>query len=219
MQAQKQVPAIFFCDVIMSATSAWSSFALHVLHWRYPKSERNKTRLTLAPNRGSLGVLWTYSGSVVVLSWDSTHKNTQISTLAHAYVTPHWPYLARHKHARFASSAYKTYAFAQRHKSDKNRPVNLAKEKLLLLPWHFCINFNIFCLNQQATMSLIWLTKLEKSITWPVKAARTARAKWWGGSGWPYSHRRQIQWKNCYRYTRRKVVNSKEDSALASTCR
>ena len=73
-----------------------------------------------------------------------------------------------------------TYAFAQRHKSDKNRPVNLAKEKLLLLPWHFCINFNIFCLNQQATMSLIWLTKLEKSITWPVKAARTARAKWRG---------------------------------------
>ena len=74
----------FFCDVIMSATSAWSSFSLHVLHWRYPKSERNKTRLTLAPNRGSLRVLWTYSGSVVVLSWDSTHKNTQISTLAHA---------------------------------------------------------------------------------------------------------------------------------------
>ena len=77
----------FFCDVIMSASSAWSSqIALHVLrgHWRYPKSERNKTRLTLAPNRGSLGVLWTYSGSVVVLSWDSTHKNTQTSTQAHA---------------------------------------------------------------------------------------------------------------------------------------
>jgi len=193
----------------MSATSAWSSFALHVLHWRYPKSERNKTRLILAPNRGSLGVLWTYSGSVVVLSWDSTHKNTQISTLAHAcHVTLTLPR---------STPAYKTYAFAQRHKSDKNRPVNLAKEKLLLLPWHFCINFNIFCLNQQATMSLIWLTKLEKSITWPVKAARTARAKW-RGLGLTSSHRRQIYLKNCYRYTRRKVVNSKEDSALASTC-
>ena len=63
----------------MSATSAWSSFALHVLHWRYPKSERNKT-----PNRGSLGVLWTYSGSSVVPSWDLTHKNTQTSTQTHA---------------------------------------------------------------------------------------------------------------------------------------
>ena len=31
-------------------------FALHVLHWEVPK-ERKKTRLTLAPNRGSLGVL------------------------------------------------------------------------------------------------------------------------------------------------------------------
>ena len=30
--------------------------------------------VSLAPNRGSLGVLWTCSGSVVVLSWDLTHK-------------------------------------------------------------------------------------------------------------------------------------------------
>ena len=28
-------------------------FALHVLHSKYPKNERNKTRLTLAPNRGT----------------------------------------------------------------------------------------------------------------------------------------------------------------------
>ena len=58
--------------------------ALHVLHWRFrAKSERNKTRL--ASNRGSLGVLWTYSGSVVVLYWDLTHnENTQTSTLTHA---------------------------------------------------------------------------------------------------------------------------------------
>ena len=76
----------FFCDVIMSATSAWSSFALHVSPLEVPKERKKQleTHLTLAPNRGSLGVLWTYSGSVVVLSWDSTHKNTQISTLAHA---------------------------------------------------------------------------------------------------------------------------------------
>ena len=48
----------FLCDVIMSTTSAWSTeFALHVLHSKYPKNERNKTRLTLAPNRGSLEVL------------------------------------------------------------------------------------------------------------------------------------------------------------------
>ena len=35
-------------------------FAQHVLHWKYPKNERNKTRLILAPNRGCPGVLWTY---------------------------------------------------------------------------------------------------------------------------------------------------------------
>ena len=64
-------------------------FDLHVLHWKCPKNERNKTRLTLAPNRGSLGVVWTYSGSVVVLSWDLTHKNTQTSTQAHACRVSH----------------------------------------------------------------------------------------------------------------------------------
>ena len=72
------------CDVIMSANFRLVEFALHVLHWKYPKNERNKIRLTLAPNRGSLGMLWTFSGSVVVLSWDLTHKNTQTSTQAHA---------------------------------------------------------------------------------------------------------------------------------------
>ena len=34
-----------------------NSSALHVLHWEYPKNKRNKTRLTLAPNSGCLGVL------------------------------------------------------------------------------------------------------------------------------------------------------------------
>ena len=57
---------------------------LHVLHSKHPKNERNKTRLILASNRGSLVVPWTYSGSGVVLSWDLTHKNTQTSTQAHA---------------------------------------------------------------------------------------------------------------------------------------
>ena len=107
---------------------------LHVLHWKYPKNERNKTRLTLAPNRGCLGVLWTYSGSVVVLSWNLTHKNTQTSTQAHACrVTDTDPtVLARHKHTRFAP---RTYAFAQRHKSDKNIPVNVAKTTSAALPF------------------------------------------------------------------------------------
>ena len=71
---------------------ALGRLTLHVLRWKYPKNERNiKTRLTLASNRGSLGVLWTYSGSGVVLSWDLTNKNTQTSTQAHACrVTDTW---------------------------------------------------------------------------------------------------------------------------------
>ena len=36
---------------------------------------------------------------------------------------------------RLASSAYQTYAFAQRHKSDKNIPVNLAKTATAALPF------------------------------------------------------------------------------------
>ena len=74
------------------------------------------------------GALWTYSGSAVVLSWDLTHKNTQTGTRTSQ---SHWLLLAQHKHMRFAPSAYKTYAFAQRHKSDKNIPVNLAKTATL----------------------------------------------------------------------------------------
>ena len=52
------LPAIV-CDVIMSATSAWSSLlcSARAPFEVYPKNERNKTRLTLAPNGGSLGVL------------------------------------------------------------------------------------------------------------------------------------------------------------------
>ena len=45
-------PAIF-CDVIMSATSAWSSLLCTCAIWSTPKNKRNKTRLTVAPNRGS----------------------------------------------------------------------------------------------------------------------------------------------------------------------
>ena len=97
-------------------------------------------------------MLWTYSGSVVVLSWDLTHKKTRRQAHGHTHVSSHWPSrLVRHKHARSAPSAYETHAFAQRHKSDKNRPVNLAC-KLLLLPCHFCINFKMFSLNQQGDL-------------------------------------------------------------------
>ena len=154
--------ARIFCDVIYVGDFRLVEFALHVLHSKYPNNERNKTRLTLAPNRGSLGMLWTYSGSVVVLSWDLTHththththtqkKNTRRQAHAHTNVSSHWPSLARHKHARSAPSAYETHAFAQRHKTDRNRPVNLAC-KLQLLPCHFCINFKMFSLNQQGDL-------------------------------------------------------------------
>ena len=55
--------------------------------------------------------------------------------------------------------------------------------KLLLLPCHFCINFKMFSLNRQGDLLSappchLWLTKLEKGITWSVKAARIARDKW-----------------------------------------
>ena len=91
------------------------AFALHVLHWRYPKSERNKTRLTLAPNRGCLGVLWTYSGSGVVLSWDLTRKNTQTSTQAHRRMSRHTDPSSLNTNTHGSPRPrIKTHAFAQR---------------------------------------------------------------------------------------------------------
>ena len=59
-------------------------FALARAPFQVLKERKKQTRLTLTPIRGSLGVLCTYSGSVVVLSWDLTYKNTQTSTQAHA---------------------------------------------------------------------------------------------------------------------------------------
>ena len=83
---------------------------------------------------------------------------------------------------------------------------------MLLLPCHFSINFKMYNLNQQGDLlsphHVVWLTKLEKCITCSVKGARTARAKW--SCLGLTSHRRQILWKNCYWYTRWKVVNGKE---------
>ena len=125
-------------------------FVLHVLHWKYPKNERNKTRLTLAPNRGCLGVFWAYSGSVVVLPWDLTHN------LKHADKHTGTS-MSRHTDSSSLDTNYdtgfapRTYAFAQRPKSDKNIPVNRSP-KLLLLPCHFCINFKMFSLNQQGDL-------------------------------------------------------------------
>ena len=57
MQAQKQVPAIFLWRNYVGDFRLVEFCSARARHWRYPKSERNKTRLTLAPNRGSLGVL------------------------------------------------------------------------------------------------------------------------------------------------------------------
>ena len=63
---------------------AWSSLlCMFSIGGTQRAKETRHVRLILAPNRGSLGVLWNYSGSVVVLSWDSTCKNTQTSTQAH----------------------------------------------------------------------------------------------------------------------------------------
>ena len=108
-------------------------FTLHML--QVPKERKKQTRLTLAPNRGSLGVLWTYSVSIVVLSWDLTHKNTQTSTKSHACRVTLTPARSGDANTRFAPSAYKTHTFAQRHKSDKNIPVNLAKTATAALPF------------------------------------------------------------------------------------
>jgi len=136
----------------MSATSAWSTeFTLHVLHCKYPKNEKNKTHLTLAPNRGSLGVLWTYSGSDAVLSWDLTHKNWQTSTKAHACrvtlsdpkpldTTTRGSPRLRIKHTPLHKDINLTKTYLQ------------SSPKLLLLPCHFCVNFKMFNLNQQGDL-------------------------------------------------------------------
>ena len=115
----------------------WLEFAQHVLRSKYPKNERNKIRLTLASNRGSLGVLWLNlfrlrCGSVLGIYWPTktrrqAHRHTPVTSLTLT--------LARSTHTRFAPSAYKTYAFAQRHKFDKNIPVNLAKTATAALPF------------------------------------------------------------------------------------
>ena len=92
LQAQKQESKMSqHCPQFLCATYVgdfrlfdWVCSARAPFQVLNPKNERNKTRLTLAPNRGILGVFWTYSGSVVVLSWDLTHKNTQTSTQIHA---------------------------------------------------------------------------------------------------------------------------------------
>ena len=111
----------------MSATPGLvDSVTLHVLHSKYPKNERNTTRSALASNRGGLGVLWTYSGSGVVLSWDLTHKKTRKQ--------------AHYRHTHVASltltiARRSTQTHAQRHKFDKNIPVNLAKTAIAALPF------------------------------------------------------------------------------------
>ena len=97
--------------------------------------ERKKARLTLAPNRGCHGVLWTYSGSVVVLSWDLTHKNTQTSTQAH--LSRHTSSLDTNTRGSPRPRIKHVNTFAQRHKSDKNIPVNLAKTATAALPFPY----------------------------------------------------------------------------------
>ena len=143
-----------FCDVIMSATSAWSSFsALRDVLLNGGTSQRAKeTRhVSLAPNRGNLGVLWTYSGTVVVLSWDLTHnKNWRTSTQTHAWrVTLNTDPSLLDTNRRGSTRPRIKHTPLRIKTSDfKNRPVNLAKTAALL-PRHFCINFKMFSLNQQ----------------------------------------------------------------------
>ena len=162
----------------MSATSAWT--ALHVLHSMYPKNERSQTRLTLAPNRCSLGVLWTYSGLVVVLSWDLTHKNTQTSTQAHACRLTLT--LARSTRTHVVRPVrVSKHTLLHWHKSDKNIPVNLVKTVTAAFPFLYSFK-NVQSKSTWVQLSTppcqaIRQTKPEKGITCSVKAARTARAK------------------------------------------
>ena len=130
----------------------------------------------------------------MVLPWDLTHnlkhadKHTGTSMSRHTDPSS----LDTNCDTRFVP---RTYAFAQRPKSDKNIPVNRSPK---LPPRHFCINFKMFSLNQQGDLLSAlpgsYMTKLEKGITWSVKAARTARAKW--SCLGLTSHRRPILWKN-----------------------
>ena len=120
------------------------------------------------------------------------------------------------KHTRpFAPSAYKTYAFAQRHKSDKNIPVKLAKTATAALPFlyqHQTVQAKSTCRPAVSpTMSYDWLNLTEKSITCSVNGARTARAKW--SCLGLTSHRRPILWKNCYK------VESCQQQRRFSSCK
>ena len=153
-----------------------------------PKERRNKTTSsTLAPNRGSLGVLWTYSGSVVVLSWDLTHKNTQTSTQAHECRVSHTDPSSHDTNTRGSPRP-------RIKRTPLHKDINLIKTdlqispKLLLLPFHFSsVGLSLTVQNVQSkstrrpavspTMSYDWLNSVVKGITWSEKAARTARAK------------------------------------------
>ena len=99
MQAQKQVFKMGLHCPQFFVTNCWRlslvEFALHVLHCKIPKERKKlKTRLTLAPNRGNLGVLWTYSGSDVVRTKNpDKHTGTRMSrhtdpSSLHAAVRP-----------------------------------------------------------------------------------------------------------------------------------
>ena len=68
----------------------WLEFAQHVLRSKYPKNERNKIRLTLGSNRGSLGVLWLNlfrlrCSSVLGIYWPTktrrqAHRHTPVAS-------------------------------------------------------------------------------------------------------------------------------------------
>ena len=130
------LPAIF-CDVIMSATSAWSSLLCTCSIGGTGQRAKLRNKTHLAPKRDSLGVLWTYSGSVVVLSWDLIHnENTQTSTQTHACRATLT--LARSTQTRGGSPRPRikhTPLHKDWHKSDKNLPVNLAKTATAALPF------------------------------------------------------------------------------------
>ena len=199
----------------MSATSACLSLLCTCfIPSTQRKNWRNKARLTLASNRGSLGVLWTYSGSVVVLrSWGfNPQKHSDKHTGTH--MSRHTDPSSLDTSTRGSPRPCIKHTLLHRHKSDENIPVNIAKTATAALP------FKMFSLHQRGDLPSVppcRLSKLEKGITCPVKAARIARAKW--SCLGLTSHRHPILWKNCYRFTMRKVVNSKEDSVIASTCR
>ena len=141
MQAQKQVskmgqhctcPQFFVTWLCRRLPFGWVCSG-HVLHWRYPKSERNKTRLTLAPTRGSLGVLWTFSGATyygTVLNQQKTrrqaHRHTHVASLS--------PARSKQTRAVRPVRVWNTRLCTNlRHKYDQNRPVKTATAALPFL--------------------------------------------------------------------------------------